>query len=464
MYGGSAGGGKSFLMRAMAIFVATAIPGALCYLFRRHYQDLIKNHGIPLREMLAPWVQSGLVEIIELEIRFWNGSRIFLCHCNHDKDVYNYQGAEIHFLGIEEATQFTEHQIRYLRSRVRMPSSMYEAMDPAYRSQYPRILYTANPGGPSHSYFKKWFIEGAKPLEIWTPPDSEGGLARQFIPARLTDNPSLNAEEYRIQLRGLGSPQLVKAMEDGDWNAIVGSFFEILRPELHVCEDFTPPAGLTKYRVFDWGSYAPFCVLWFCVSDGTPIISHKGNKLWFPRGALIVYREWYGMIPHEPNKGLAMRNEDIAAGIKQRSTEPDIEPVILTDSLPFQDRGGQTIAKTFRDCGLTLMEGDTSRIPGWSQVLSRLKGDERGPGLHFVESCEHTLRTGPMLMRSLKKPDDVDDGQEDHAWDCVRLGCMAKPIVQTATKVQPENVAQDFTFDAILKRIQQQNRGKGNGY
>jgi hypothetical protein len=59
-------------------------------------------------------------EIVEDEIRFWNGSKIYLCHCKDEKDIYKYQGAEIHVLLIDELTHFTETMYRFLRNRVRM--------------------------------------------------------------------------------------------------------------------------------------------------------------------------------------------------------------------------------------------------------------------------------------------------------------------------------------------------------
>ena len=66
--------------------------------------------------MLAPWVLCGFVRIVDDEIRFWNGSKIYLCHCKDEKDIYKYQGAEIHVLLIDELTHFTESMYRFLRS------------------------------------------------------------------------------------------------------------------------------------------------------------------------------------------------------------------------------------------------------------------------------------------------------------------------------------------------------------
>src|SRR6478672_6602799 len=84
LYGGAAGGGKSHLMRTAAIVWCTEIPGLQVYLFRRIRDDLIKNHmegPNGFRALLAGWVACGFCTIVEDEIRFWNGSKIYLCHC-----------------------------------------------------------------------------------------------------------------------------------------------------------------------------------------------------------------------------------------------------------------------------------------------------------------------------------------------------------------------------------------------
>src|SRR5262245_2367616 len=107
LYGGAAGGGKSFLMRICAIAWCEQIAGLQVYLFRRTRGDLAKNHvegPKGFRALLVPWLVTGFCEIVADEIRFLNGARLFLCHCKDEKDVYKYQGAEIHALLIDELT------------------------------------------------------------------------------------------------------------------------------------------------------------------------------------------------------------------------------------------------------------------------------------------------------------------------------------------------------------------------
>ena len=289
LYGGGAGGGKSHLMRVAFITWCALIPGLQCYLFRKHYDDVIKNHmegPTGFKALLGEWVDKDLVQITETEVRFWNGSKIYLCHCSHPKHLDKYYGAEIHVLGLEESTQFSEQAIRFLRSRVRMPQGIRDLIPDHLKDFFPRILATSNPVGKSQSYWRKRFIKEIKPYEIVKQPAEEGGFYRQFIPALLSDNPDLNEEAYTMGLQGLGSPALVNALLKGDWDSIVGNFFPEYDETVHVVPDFKPPKHWFKYRTFDWGHSEPFNCLWFAVSDGEEF-TDAGKKYWFPRGALL---------------------------------------------------------------------------------------------------------------------------------------------------------------------------------
>ena len=230
LFGGAAGGGKSYLMRVAAIVWCAAIAGLQVYLFRRVRDDLIKNHvegPKGFRALLAAWSALGWCRVAGNEIRFWNGSRIYLCHCQDERDIYKYQGAEMHVLMIDELTHFTEVIYRFLRNRVRMVGI---TLPPEYVGKFPRILCGGNPGNIGHLWVKNTFISGVEPLAIRLMPSSEGGMLRQYITARLEDNPSMAADDpgYEARLEGLGSKSLVAAMRWGDWDVVEGAFFRLL--------------------------------------------------------------------------------------------------------------------------------------------------------------------------------------------------------------------------------------------
>lgn len=442
LYGGAAGGGKSHLMRLAAIVWCSMIPGLQVYLFRRLRDDLIKNHmegPNGFRALLAGWVLCGFVDIIENEIRFWNGSKIFLCHCKDEKDRFKYQGAEIHVLLIDELTHFTEVIYRFLRNRVRMVGI---TLPPQYVGKFPRIICGANPGHVGHQFVKTTFIDGVQPLQIYRTPPDEGGMLRQYIPARLEDNPSMAEQDpgYEARLSGLGSEALVRAMRDGDWDIIEGAFFDCFDRKRHVVKPFPLPAHWLRFRTGDWGSASPFSFGWYAVVDDD-FLTPDGHLL--PRGCLVRYREWYGIKTdgqgkYKPNVGLKMSNEAIGRGVRLRDGDDTIAYAKL-DPACFSVSGGPSIAEQMQagGKGASFTPADNTRvagrgaISGWSQMRDRLIGDEDGrPMLVFFDICIHALRTIPALMHDETRPEDLDTSAEDHAADEVRYACNSRPWVR----------------------------------
>jgi len=448
LYGGAAGGGKSHLMRQAAVSWCAEIPGLQVYLFRRIREDLVKNHmegPHGFRALLAGWVACGFVEIVEDEIRFWNGSKIYLCHCKDEKDRFKYQGAEIHVLLIDELTHFTEVIYRFLRNRVRMTGVTLPAK---YRGSFPRILCGANPGGVGHHFVKATFIDGQLPLVASRVGATEGGMLRQYIPARLEDNPTIIEEDpdYENRLNGLGSEALVRAMRYGDWDIVDGAFFDCWSSRLHVIEPFQIPEDWAKFRSGDWGSAKPFSFGWWAiVGDDT---RHPVSGVLLPRGAIIRYREWYGMEPGKPNKGLKLTAEQVGKGLAQRETEKVGLGVL--DPAAFAEDGGPSIASRIvegsGDKKIFFRGADNKRVSqrgamgGWDMMRQRLVGttiNEDGkpdpdgrPMIYCFSTCTDSIRTIPMLQHDEARPEDLNSDMEDHAADEWRYACMSRPWVR----------------------------------
>jgi len=332
----------------------------------------------------------------------------------------------------------------------------YSKMKARLRSAHPipnkRIRATGNPGGPGHNHVKAYWRIGDYPMgnHLFT----EGGMSRMFIRSRLSDNPILlNADPlYSQRLEGLGSPDLVRAWLEGDWSVVAGAYFPEFNIDQHVIKPFTIPDHWARYRAMDWGSYRPFAVGWFAVSDGDLL----------PRGSLVMYREWYGQMEGQINLGLKLSADEVAIGIREmEGSERFVDSVL--DPSAFAVDGGPSIAERMLAHGVVWRRADNKRtggrgaLGGWDQLRARLKGEDK-PMIYFFDTCTNTIRTLPALQHDQTRPEDVDSDGEDHAGDMVRYMCMARPITKDLVKPEDARFPIHRTFnehlDAVRKRRQ----------
>lgn len=455
-------------MRVMAIFLCAMIPGLQVYIFRRIRDDLIKNHlegPKGFRAMLAGWQQCGLCKIVDDEIRFWNGAKIYLCHCKDEKDIYKYQGAEIHVLLIDELTHFTEAMYRYLRMRVRMIGL---DLPPQFKGLLPRILCGANPGNVGHLWVKRTFVSAAPPMVIRQMEKSEGGMLRQYIPARLEDNPSLMEDDptYEDRLEGAGSAALVKAMRHGDWDVIDGAFFNEWDNSRHVIEPFAIPRTWLRNASADWGSAKPFSFGWWAI---VPDPYKTPGGVWLPRGCLVRYREWYGVHRSPDGQikedvGLKLHADEVGRQLWEiEKTMPAMANRVM-DPAAFAENGGPSIVENiYRGSGnrVKFRKADNTRVArdgamgGWDQFRARLKGDLEGrPMAVWFNTCTDSIRTIPALQHDGDNPEDLDSTMEDHAADETRYEFMSRPWSPSmknppAPKMRGIN---EMTIDELLSR------------
>lgn len=429
LYGGAKGGGKSFLLRVSAIRWALEVPGIQVYLFRRKLPDLRRNHlqgPTSFFRMLREHLQAGSVKYraVENEFEFDNGSVIHLCYCDAEGDVENYQGAEIHVLMPDELTHYTEYQYRYLRAQVRLTGV---DVPERYKGRLPRIEAGSNPGSVGHAWVRRAFISQRPALEIWRTPQDEGGMLRQFIPARLADNPHLTKDdpEYADRLHGMGSDNLVRAMLEGDWDIIAGAAFEKLRRDLHCIEPFTPPADWLCFGSLDWGSSKPFSFGLWTVSNGNALEDGRVYR----RGSMIRVNEVYGW-NGKADEGIRKEATEVADMIKSKIGERRLA-YIAADPSMWKVDGGPSIAETMLRRGVVLRKADHNRLTGYVEVRQRIAGDGDGPMLYATKNCHAGFwRTMPDLVMDEDHPEDVETDQEDHCYDEVRYGCVSRPWMQ----------------------------------
>ena len=429
-YGGARGGGKSWIARWMAVIFALSFAGIKIMIIRKTLKELKNNHINPLKKILKIGTKDALAKYnsTEKEFTFLNGSVISFGYCSCDADLDQYQGAEVDILFIEEACQLLEEWIKKLVLMIREPNGLPK-----------RVYYTLNPGGPSHGYFKRLFID--RRFEEYERPEDY-----MFIQALLTDNePLMKAKpEYMSELMHL-PPKLRRAWLYGDWDIFEGQFFEDFRiepdmteAEAHGCLDdrerlqrdgrwchVIPPidlsvgeaSGWTIFRSYDFGYGKPFSCAWWAVDyDG---VMYRVLELY---GCTETPNEGVKWSPDQQFKEIA-NIERTHPWLKGKRIDGVADPAIWDGSR------GESIAETASKYGIYFEKGDNDRIPGWMQCHYRLQFDERGfPRMYVFSNCLAFIRTVPLMMYDDHRVEDLDTKLEDHVSDEWRYACMSRPV------------------------------------
>ena len=389
-YGGARGGGKSWAMRRKFVLLALRYSGLKLLLLRRTFAELEGNHILPLQSELQGIAKYSSERRMFI---FPNGSMIKLGYCDSDKDVYQYMGQEYDVIGFEEATNFTEYQMEFIKTCNR-------TVRPDFK---PRIYYTCNPGGVGHEYIKRLFIDrnyrkGENPDDYY------------FIKATVYDNYALMQAnpEYVSNLESLPE-HLRRAFLNGDWDVVEGQYFREFSREKHVVDPFVLPIAWKRFRSIDIGFNDPTCVLWYAVA---------------PDKRIYVYREIY-QVPSSA--------AELAALIKQCDGKDIISYTVgsvdMWNKHGLKDVfGGECVAETLCKLKVPVVKADNNRLNGWARIReSLLDAPDGRPYLQIFSNCNNLIRTLPVLFFDPNDHEDVSDHCEDHAAESLRYGLMSRP-------------------------------------
>ena len=453
-YGGARGGGKTessigdwlqhssmYGENAIAIFVRRKLTQLAEVIART--KQLFPKLGAKYNEQQKTWTMA-------------NGARLKFVYLERDSDAEEYQGHSYTRIYVEEVTNFpSSGPIDKLRATLRSGAGVPVGM-----------RLTGNPGGPGHNWVKARYINPAPGgfKVLWEEEEVEIDgvvqtvrLDRVFIPSKLGDNQLLmrNDPTYVLRLRQSGSAALVEAWLKGNWDIVDGAFFDEWDEEVHVLDSnwimphLTP--NLLRFRAFDWGSAKPFSCGWYSVLDQDLTV----DGILFPKRSLFKYREWYGA--KGPNVGLKMTADLVAQGIWERERGERIRYGVADPAIFIRD-GGPSIGETMAIHKCQWRRADNKRKAGAEQLRQRLVGERGRPLLYFLDCCEDSIRTIPVLQHDDDDAEDVDTDAEDHAYDETRYAVMSRPWIPRAPSAPVRSLPKlptEMTINELIERRSQ---------
>ena len=396
LYGGAAGGGKSYAM----------LVDPLRFAHRAAHRALILRRSMPeLRELidksreLYPKAFPGCkYREVEKLWTFPSGAKVEFGFLERDADVYRYQGQAYSWIGFDEITHLpTEFSWNYLASRLRTTDSEIT----------PYMRCTANPGGVGAGWVKKRYISPSVPNDSFVGDD---GITRKFIPARLNDNPYLAQDgRYEQMLKSL-PPTQRKQLLEGNWEVAEGAAFTEFDRDMHIIEPFDIPLHWERVKGLDYGYASESACVWATIDPND--------------NTLIIYRELY-------------RKNLLATELAEMLTNMELNDPMsvrgVLDTACWSRTGttGPTVAETLIQGGHKLRPADKNRIAGKIQIHEHLKVQPSGrPRMQIFNTCPNLIRELQSIPLDKTNPEDVNTHAADHAYDALRYLIMSRPRIQ----------------------------------
>lgn len=417
LYGGAAGGGKSFFLRWWCVFYLFVlfhrfkVSRAQVILACEDYPTLIDRQIGKIQAEFPP--DLGKLSLGNVTRDFtlnekYGAGKILLRNLD---DPSKYLSSEFAGVAVDELTRNKEQVFHDLRLRMRWPGL-----------DAPRFVAGTNPGGIGHGWVKRLWVDRDLPVELG-PKAHEFG----FVSAKAQDNPFLSPSYYE-DLKTL--PEAMrKAYAEGRWDLFKGQYFtnfgegNLIRPE-----EIPSQEWWNRWISVDWGFEHPFAVYWHTTD---------GKTTW-------TYREWT-----DNHKG----PRELAKGIAELSGDEEIEAIYLSPDAFAKRTTEDSIAEQMRQelsaRGLPFPQhADDDRIGGWMLMYQMLDKGEWVIG----ENCKELIRCLPSLVRDEAKVEDIAKAPGDDPADAARYGLKSR--LGAARKPFEERVKERMTqFDEANKAI-----------
>lgn len=416
LYGGAAGGGKSYVQLLDNLVYAVQYPGIKQLILRRTFPELERSLIRTMLEVYPKKLYS--YNTSKHTLTFVNGSLTDFGFCDNENDVYKYQSSEYDVIRLDECTHFTGTMYDYLRTRIRGANDFPK-----------QTKCSTNPGNVGHQYFKSRFIDIAPPMTTYTQVNKRTGkeTTRLFIPSRVYDNTFLMDKDpdYVERLEELEDEDTRKALLEGSWDLYEGQFFSEFSRDVHVV-DYLPP------RTPDWRIY-------FTMDYGLDMFAGYFIAVDNHERAYVL-SEIY-----KPNVIIS----DAAKMIKDRQRELGIKKVdeylAPSDMWNRRQETAMSVADIFYKHGIRLYRTSRDRIDGWAAMKEWMKPftdevGERVAKLRIHNSCVNLIRCIPALQYDPNRPSDVATKPHEitHAPDAIRGFC----VYRSRANREPERMSE----------------------
>jgi Terminase large subunit, T4likevirus-type, N-terminal len=415
-YGGAAGGGKSAALLAGALQYVD-VAGYRAAILRRTYTQLSKGDAlIPLSH---EWLQGTDARWSEQK-KTWtfpSGATIEFGHVKDENAKYDYQGAAYHYVAFDELTQFTRSVYEYIAfSRQRRRADMADLGIPV------RVRSAANPGGIGHGWVRQRFISDRDPQVV-------------YIPAKVRDNPGLDADDYEQRLRKL-SPLLAQQLLDGNWDVFEGMAYPMFTDALHVVDAFDVPESWERFESLDPGTTNPASILAYAVD-------YDGN--------IVVFDELYvdEPVPHLPDLVVELLKQRRAWWhLEGASVVCHADPSAFAQGVHTKWGRQPSVVDEFAAAGVPLVKASNDRCAGYVRIGQLLAPDEThtfpdwhpragepgSPRMFFVSRCTNLveqIQVAPLEELGEPHPGEAVsrrwEGPFGHSHAALRYGVLAWP-------------------------------------